>query len=246
MIPYSFLASPGRGKWLLAAFGLAALLLIPGAATPASRGKLQMLRIGTSGMLSGARGPQEEAGLKTLHAFIEEETGLSNEILHQKSWQELAQKMAKGDLEVGVFQGFEFAWAVQRHPQLRPLAMAVNVYRYPVAYVVARRNDPARTFADLKGQSIAMPATGQGFLRLFVDRQAQASGAKPDKFFSQISEPDNVEDALDALVDGKVQAVVADRAALEAYRQRKPGRFKQLKEIMHSQQFPPAVVACYD
>src|SRR5205823_14458272 len=46
-------------------------------------------------------------------------------------------------------------------------------------------------------------------------------------------------------VDGAVQAAVADRAALEAYKQRKPGRFKQIKEVAHSQPFPPPVVAYY-
>ena len=47
-------------------------------------------------------------------------------------------------------------------------------------------------------------------------------------------------------VDKSVQATVVDRAALESYRQSKPGRFAQLKEIAKSQPFPPAVIASYD
>jgi ABC-type phosphate/phosphonate transport system substrate-binding protein len=225
---------------------VAALLLIPGAAARGQQRKIDVLRIGTTGALTGASGAREKAGLKTLRRFIKEETGLDNEILSQKDWQEVTDKMAKGDLHVGVYQGYEFAWAVDRQPKLRPLAIAVNVYRYPVAYVVTRRDSTARTFADLKGQSIAIPASGKSFLRLFVERQSEANGQKADKFFSQVTAPDNVEDALDAAVDGKVQAAVLDRAALEAYRQRKPGRFKRLKEVAHSQPFPPAVVAYYD
>jgi ABC-type phosphate/phosphonate transport system substrate-binding protein len=38
---------------------------------------------------------------------------------------------------------------------------------------------------------------------------------------------------------------VVDRAALEAFKRRKPGRFKQLKVVTRSQPFPPAVVAYY-
>jgi ABC-type phosphate/phosphonate transport system substrate-binding protein len=114
-----------------------------------------------------------------------------------------------------------------------------------VAYVVVQRDDPAKDFAGLKGHTLAIPDTGQSFLRLFVDRQSEAAGKKADDFFAKIATPDNVEDALDDLVDGKVQAVAVDRAALEAYKRRKPGRFKQLKEVAHSERFPPVVVAYY-
>src|SRR5262249_29423954 len=67
-----------------------------------------------------------------------------------------------------------------------------------------------------------------------------------DAFFSKITFPDNVEDALDDVVDGLVQATVIDRAALDAYKRRKPGRFKRLQEVVRSQPFPPTVVAYYN
>jgi ABC-type phosphate/phosphonate transport system substrate-binding protein len=230
----------------VAALGLSAILLIAVAAADSLPSKPDVLRIGTSGTLTGPSESKEEAGLKTLREFIKEETGLENEIVRQKNWQELTHKMATGDLHIGVFQGYEFAWGVEGQPKLRPLAIAVNVYRYPVVYVVTRRDSQATRFANLKGQSIAVPATSQAYLRLFVERQSEATGQKADVFFSHITEPDNVEDALDAAVDGKVQAVAVDRAALEAYKQRKPGRFKRLKEVTHSQPFPPPIVAYYD
>jgi ABC-type phosphate/phosphonate transport system substrate-binding protein len=230
----------------LSVFGLLGILLVVAVAANGRQNKLDFLRIGTSGTLTGPPGSREEAAMKTLREFIKEETGLDNDILRQKNWQELTEKLANGELNLGVYQGFEFAWAVAKQPKLRPLAIAVNVYRYPVAYVVTRRDGKAVAFADLKGHSLAIPATGQTFLRLFVDRQSEASGHQADRFFSQITEPDNVEDALDAAVDGKVQAVAVDRAALESYKQRKPGRFKRLKEVAHSQPFPPPVVVWYD
>jgi ABC-type phosphate/phosphonate transport system substrate-binding protein len=147
---------------------------------------------------------------------------------------------------VGVFEGYEYAWAQEKYPALRPLALAVNVYTYPVAYVVTQRNNKAKGFADLQGQSFAIPATGQRFLRLFVEHECQALGKQPETFFSKITTPDEIEDALDDVVDGVVQAMVLDRAGLEAYRRRKPGRFKNLKEVVRSQPFPPPLVAYYD
>jgi len=80
-------------------------------------------------------------------------------------------------------------------------------------------------------------------VRLFVERQCQANGKKPEEFFAKITNPENVEDALDDAVDGTVQAVAVDRAALEAFKKRKPARFGRLKEAARSQPFPPSVVA---
>jgi len=210
------------------------------------QGRVDVLRIGASGTLTGnADSPREKAGSETLHRFIKDETGLNNEILGQTDWQALAGKMAKGQLHLAVFQGFEFAWAQEKYPALEPLAVAVNSDLYPVACVLAQRNDPARDLTGLRGRSVSLPATSHGYLRLFVDRRCEANGKKAEAFFSRITAPDNVEDALDDVVDGNVQATVVDRAALEAYRRRKPGRFNRLKVVERSQPFPPAVVAYY-
>jgi ABC-type phosphate/phosphonate transport system substrate-binding protein len=78
-----------------------------------------------------------------------------------------------------------------------------------------------------------------------VDRQAEANGKKAEEFFSKITTPENIEDALDDAVDAK-ESVVVDRTALEAFKRRKPGRFKQLKEVAKSPPFPPPVIAYYD
>lgn len=228
------------------ACALAALPVLWAASASGQKGKVDVLRIGSSGHLGAELASKEKSALETLRGFIKEETGLNNEIARLESWQDLAAKMAKGDLQLGVFQGFEFAWAQEKHAKLKPLALAVNVYRYPIAYVVTRKDNAAKDFAGLKGQSVAIPATGQGFLRLFLDKQAEALGKTTKTFFSKISAPDNIEDALDDAVDGVVQTVTVDRAALEAFKQRKPGRFSRLKAVAHSQPFPPPVVAYYN
>jgi ABC-type phosphate/phosphonate transport system substrate-binding protein len=213
----------------------------------ARQSKIDVLRIGTSGTLAAENeSAKEKAALDTLKVFIKDETGLDNEILRQKDWQELTDKLGKTQLHLGVFQGYEFAWAREKLPGLQPLAVAVNVYPYPVVYVVARRDNQASDLAGLQGQSLALPGTGQRYLDLFLERQLQAKGKNLHSFFSKVVSKDNAEDALDDVVDGTEQVAVADRAALEAYKRRKPGRFAQLKQVVHSQPFPPSVVAYYD
>lgn len=210
----------------------------------AQSGKINVLRIGSSGTLAPTTGAtKEEAAMTTLRDFIKSETGLDNEIIRQKDWRELADRMAKKQLDLGVFQGYEFAWAQEKFPGLKPLAVAVNVNRYPTVHVVTRKSDPASNLAGLKGYSVVIPAGGEGYVRLFLDRQTQSLATTAAAFFSGMTTAENAEDALDDLVDGKVQAVAADRAALEAYKRRKPGRFNQLKQVAQSQPFPPGIVA---
>jgi len=206
--------------------------------------KVGVLRIGSTGTLTGnSDSPREKAGIDVLRDFIREQTGMSNEIQGQQRWEILADKLDKGQLHVGVFQGYEFAWAQEKVPQLKPLALGINGERYPVACVVVKRDNAAKSFADLKGQALAMPATTQGYVKLFVGRQAELSKQKADVFFAKITRTPDVEDALDDIVDGKGQAIVLDQSTLQAYKRRKPGRFNQLREVAHSQPLPPIVVA---
>lgn len=129
-----------------------------------------------------------------------------------------------------------------KYPNLKPLALTVNVHVYPVGYVVTQKTNPAKTFANLKGKTFSIPAPSPRFLRLFVEKQA---GMKAEAFFSKVTLPENIEDALDDVVDGDVTATVVDQAALEAFKHRKPARFKKLKEVAKSQPFPPPLVAYY-
>jgi ABC-type phosphate/phosphonate transport system substrate-binding protein len=233
-------------RLLFPAFAALALVGVSGTGANGQSARLVTLRIGASGTLTGkADDPKEKAGLKSLRRFIKDETGLNNEVFGQMNWQSLADKMAKGELHLAFFQGYEFAWAQEKYPNLKPLALAVNIDRYPIVYLLARRDNAAKDFAGLRNQSLSLPVTSHGFPRLYLERQAEANGKKVEAFFSKLSSPDNVEDAIDDVVDGKVQVAAIDRAALEAYKRRKPGRFKKLKEVTRSQPFPPGVVAYY-
>lgn len=246
MISLDALPRQSLRAWVAGAFAAAILSVLFGTASSGEAGKVEVLRIGGTVGLTGEKQNKKEVEARdTLKTFIKEETGLANEILPPTDWRQLGDKLAKGELHLGVFQGYEFAWAQEKYPELKPLALAVNVYRYPVGYVIALRTNQAKDFAGLAGQSLSIPTTGPPFLRLYVERQAQAAGKKLNAFFSKVASPDNIEDAIDDVVEGMVQATVIDRAALEAYKRRKPGRFKELKEVAHSQPFPPPLVAYY-
>lgn len=187
--------------------------------------------------------PKAKGAIESLQSFIKEETGSNNEIVQMKDWRALSEKMKKGDYQLGVFHGYEFGWAQEKYPGLKPLSVAINVHRYPTVHVLIGKGSQAKDFAGLQGQSLSLAAGSQPYVRMFLDSQAQARGKKTEAFFSKLTTPENVEDALDDAVDGVVQATVVERATLEAFKRRKPGRFNQLKEVAVSHPFPPIVVA---
>jgi ABC-type phosphate/phosphonate transport system substrate-binding protein len=222
------------------ACAVAALL----ASLAAGRDEPAVLLIGSSAATTDpAARRREEASRPTLQRFIKEETGLDNKVTHQKDWRDLADRLTRGELHLGVFEGYEFAWAQERRPGLKALAVAVNVHRYPVACVMVQRGGPVKGFAALQGRSIYLPAEGPHHLRVFVEQRCRVAGKTAATFFAKITSQESVEDALDDVVDGAIAAAAVDHAALEAYQRRKPGRARRLRELTRSQPFPPPVVA---
>lgn len=209
----------------------------------------ETLRIGVGGDLSLEGGTNKNAeakeaqALESLKSFVKTETGFANEILRQKGWHDVSTKLANGQLELGMFQGYEYAWARAQHPTLRPLALAVNGQTYRTAIVLVHQDNKVADFAGMANQSLALPRAGQAHLRFFVVQQTLGLRKEPTAFFGKITTPDNFEDALDDVVDGTVLAAVVDRVGLDAYQRRKPGRFARLKELVRSEPFPPPVVA---
>jgi ABC-type phosphate/phosphonate transport system substrate-binding protein len=224
--------------WLLAALVIST--------TCADERQTEVLHVGTSGsLLSPDDSGTERGAVDALESLLKDETGFEIKTHRQNTWRKLADKITKGELGLGIFRGYEFAWASESHRHLKPLLALVNGHRYSVVSVVTRKDNPAKDFAGLQDQSLSIPNTGQRDLRFFIDRSCRANGKGPEKFFSKISSPHNVVNALDDVVDGQVQVTVVDQAVLNAYKQLKPGRFERLKVVARSQPLPPTVIA-YD
>jgi ABC-type phosphate/phosphonate transport system substrate-binding protein len=229
-----------RGIFTTAA-GMAALLV---SSFTLAQEKPKVLEIGSSGTTAiNASNVSEDAAIDTLKSFVKSETGFDNDIKKLKDWNDLCDKMAHGQYQLGEFQGYEFAWAQKKYPELKPIAIALNGSRYLQIYLIVKKEDGAKDFAGLQGKILSLPHVSEGALRLYVDHLCQENGKLQKDFFSKINTPDNTEDSLDDVVDGVVQAAVVDRVSVEAYRRRKPGRFAKLKEISHSEKLPPPVIA---
>jgi ABC-type phosphate/phosphonate transport system substrate-binding protein len=155
----------------------------------------------------------------------------------------LAQELVQRDVDMGVFQGYEFAWAAQQDRELRPLVIVVNQKPYLTAAFIVRHDTKIKDIAGLQGQTLALPKGRRAHVRLYFQRICQALGKEPNDSFGKLAQAPSSEDALDDVVDGAAQATVVDTAYLDCYQRRKPGRFRMIKVLAQSPVFPDPVIA---
>jgi ABC-type phosphate/phosphonate transport system substrate-binding protein len=175
--------------------------------------------------------------------LLEDHTGMTGELVAGGDANHLAALLKEDKVQFGVFHGVEFAWARQKNPALRPLIVAVNGRPAMHAVVLVPQESKAAACADLKGKAVGLPADSREHCRMFFERRCVAPGCCPEQFFGKVLAPRDVGEALDDLVDGRMDALVVDGLTLEAYQKLKPGRAARLRTLLRSEAFPAAVVA---
>lgn len=231
----------GTGKRvLLTAAGLAGLVLLLPLGRADTSGRT--IQIGVANSLFRDTPPSLIHILsQPLKTLMESQTGLTGDLQLAGDASSLAQKLKEQKIQLGVFHGFEFAWAQQKNPDLRPLVIAVCEHRLLHAHLIVQKDDPASTWDDLKGKVVALPRRSREHCHLYLARRCP--GSSPAQFFSRVTAPATPEDALDDVVDGTAQAAIVDRCALDKFQADKPGRCKRLRVLRQSEAFPAAVVA---
>jgi ABC-type phosphate/phosphonate transport system substrate-binding protein len=183
------------------------------------------------------------AMMQPFGVLMQSQTGVSGKMVPGGDVMHLGQMLAEDKVQLAVFHGFEFGWAREKYPELKPLMIAVNQQRYLHALLVVRTDSPLTGFNDLKGKQVAYPRRSREHCHLFFHRHCQNTGQEVNQYFARVTAPASSEEALDDVVDKVVPAAVIDGVAWECYQRRKPGRFAQLKALATSAVFPAAVVA---
>lgn len=217
-------------------------------AAPAARSAKQRDEVQISISRTLFNGVSDRLALSVLKPFgglMQTQTGLAGEVSISEDPFKLGEQLVKDDVQIGVFEGIEFAWVHEKHPELELLAVAVNQEKVLRACLVVD-DDFTKDVKDLRGKSLAMPAFSRRHCRLFIDELCQEQGgANAHAFFQKIITPESVDEALDDIVDGKIDAAVVDNLSLETFKRQKPGRFGQLKVLKQSGDFPASpVVFC--
>src|SRR5579859_6652689 len=129
---------------------------------------------------------------------LRETTGMGGELVISGDALATARELSDGKLQLGVFHSFEFGWVQEKHPELRPLMVAINSQRAVSAHVLVRGDSSYTAFADLKGKEISVPKRTREHCRVYIQRQCQVDGGCGTReFFSHIEPSSNVETGLD-------------------------------------------------
>jgi ABC-type phosphate/phosphonate transport system substrate-binding protein len=181
-------------------------------------------------------------------SLLEAQTQVTGELVAGGDAARLSQKLKDQQVHFGIFHGFEFAWARLQNPGLKPLVLCVNGNGNGVlrACLVVGRDSKFSSVGDLRGQRVGMPCFSREHCQLFLERRCTPPGTDPAHFFAKVTRPESAEDALDDVQQGRCAAAVVDAAGLQVYRKFKPGCAGDLRTLLESEPFPPAVVAYQD
>jgi len=172
-----------------------------------------------------------------------EQTGMVAEVVTAGDAYDVGKLLSDGKVQFAVLHGFEFAWARQKYPDLKPLVIAVNRHRSLKAHLVMRSDNETTDLSGLKGKSVSLPKRSRAHSIVFWERELTKAGISSQSFFGKVINHASMEEAMDDVVRGTVDAVLVDGLALENYEQVKPGCFIRLKNLKESVHFPPGVVA---
>lgn len=186
--------------------------------------------------------PMVQMVMKPFRSLMESQTGLSGTLIPGILPEEMGQHLREDKVQLAVYHGFEYAWARQKFPDLKPLMIAVNQQRHLRAYVLVNKESAATALADLKGKNLAMARRTREHCHLFLERRCLIRGGAAADFFGRILTPNSADDAIDAVVSSQVGAALVDGVALAMYREAKPGRAERLRVLEQSESFPAAVV----
>jgi len=176
-------------------------------------------------------------------ALMEEQTGLASDVNIADNPEELTVRLKEGKLQVGAYHGFEFAWARQKNPDLKPLMIAAKGQPFCRTFVVVRQECKAADVTALQGKTVAVPLLARQHCRLYLKCRCVPKDIAPEKWFGKVSTPRTDRDALDDVADGSADAAVVDDVELEAFRKAYPKTGARLRVLQQSEMFPAVVIA---
>jgi ABC-type phosphate/phosphonate transport system substrate-binding protein len=176
------------------------------------------------------------------NSLMYQQTGMKAELSTNADALELGELLDAGKVDLAVFHGFEFAWAQEKFPKLKPLMIAVNEQRYMTVQLITSKESEVSQFSDMKGKTVGLPNRSREHCHLYLERHCEKSGAAPGQFFTKVVKHSNAEDALDDVVRGDVDGVIVDSLTLECYSVIKAACLDRLKVVEKSELFPAGVI----
>lgn len=215
--------------------------LVASVVGPAPAAEPGEVRVGLiEGMFKDVPKPLLNAMAEPFRSLLTKQTGLNGDVVICTSSHQLAGKLKDKSCSVGVFHGFEYAWAKHANADLVPLLVTIPHGRKVQAMVVVKADAEYKTAADLKNVNVVVPKMTKAHAELFYDKlRAKHPTIKTAPKPATMTH----EEGLNAVAGGSEKAVLTDITALNGYYSLQPGAAGLLRVLVESEPFPVAVIA---
>jgi ABC-type phosphate/phosphonate transport system substrate-binding protein len=221
---------------------IATLIFSPGSGTASAQAPEGPLKIGmVQGMFRDVQPNVVHALARPFRTLMEKQSGLTGEVEICPDALTMAKKLHDQKLEIGVFHGFEYAWAKSKYNDLVPISVAVPQGKIVQAHLVVHADSPLKKIAELEGESILIPRGAKAHCLLYLEKAR--SGIAKTHARTVPKTGMTPEEVLNAVAMGEQPAALVDAASLVGYQSLQPGAAKQLRILASSELFPQSLLA---
>ncbi len=179
--------------------------------------------------------------IKPFADIIQKDTG-TNAIFDVMPLAQAESDFKSGKIQLVILTGLEYAWLHEQDKGAQALLVASIDPGSTRTVFLVKQADSAKEVKDLQGASLSVPEKVPYLSQFYVNK---VTGQPLDKAF-KLAKADNVDDTIEAVLDGKARGAMVTAAGFDVFKERKPGRAKKLKVIHESPDFPPATVMFHE
>jgi ABC-type phosphate/phosphonate transport system substrate-binding protein len=175
--------------------------------------------------------------IRPFSEIVQKETG-TKAIFDVFSLAQVENDLNKEEVQLVILTGLEYGWIRAKNEHAKALLVASIDPGATKTVVITKQADSAQALDKVLGYKTAVPERISFLTRFYLKKTLNKNLEDAFKLITS----GNVDETIEDLLDDKAQAAIITGAGLDAYKERKPGRFKKLKIIHESPDFPPATV----
>ena len=158
--------------------------------------------------------------LNPLVDYLKEKTGIKINIYISKNYNDLVEKLAAGEVEIGQLSPLAYVNAKNKIPNLVLLAgqIAEGGMEDYVGYILSKRDFKANSLKELKGKSFAFVDKNSASGYLYPLSLVLDMNVLPEEFFSKVVFSGNHIHSISMVLNGEVEAAATYSGAMEIAR----------------------------